>query len=290
VIKSDVVEVSSPLSLKKIFIAKSLKLLIAALKNISRKKRRLILSRIGKLILFFSKKTQKRSIGNIRRAMPSLSEDEACSLAFSAYGHCAFGVSEAFWLDELEPKIFCDEQTLEIFHSGKGACIATMHLGCYEAVPLAVAKLTFYSTTLSNVPTFIENGLQFYAQAGVTAINKKSHHAFIELIKKAKENSYVSLHCDLWGNEQELVFFNQKTKAPAGIALISKMTQKPLLLGYSIYDKQGNVKVYFETVYKETCDNLLSTEKIMATIYQRFEEIIMQYPEQWYWSYKRWRI
>lgn len=282
-------KIRSSLSIKQRLITKSLTLLIATLQKTSRQKRRLVLGKIGKLILFLSKKTQQRAIGNIRRAMPSFSEKEAKALAFSAYSNCAFGVAETFWLDELEPEVFCDESTLEILQSSKGACIATMHLGCYEAVPLAIAKLTHSSTTLTNVPKFIESGLQFYANAGVTAINKKSSSAFIELIRQAKKNSYVSLHCDLWGNEVEVSFFNQKTKAPAGIALIAKMTQKPLLLGYSIYDEQGNIKVYLETLYKESCYNQLSHEQVMATIYQRFEEIITQYPEQWYWSYKRWR-
>jgi KDO2-lipid IV(A) lauroyltransferase len=266
------------------------KLLVTLLQSIPRKKRRYIISKIGRVLLRCSKKTQKRAIKNIQNAMPTLSTKAAKSLAFSAYGNCAFGVAESFWLDKLEPEIYCDEQTLELLQSGEGACIATMHIGSYEAVPLAVTKLAHSASTLTNVPTFIENGLELYEKAEITAIDKKSSHAFIKLLTQVKENKHVVLHSDLWGNEIDLSFFNQKTKAPAGVALLSIMAKKPLLLGYAIYDESCNIKVYFETVYKDPCEQKLSPEEMMKTVYQRYEHIIMQYPEQWYWSFKRWRI
>ena len=274
---------------RQIISANTIKLFLRLLLKLSRRRRRALLVKIGRVVLFLSKKTKKRALANIQNALPSLTPKEAKQLAFNAFGNCAFGVSEAFWLNELEPDIFCDEETLSILQSGEGACIATMHLGCYEAVPVAIAKLSNNSITLSNIPTFVEEGLQFYSKAGITAINKKTPQAFMQLIKGAKENGYVSLHCDLWGNEIEVEFFKQKTKAPAGIALLSQMAKKPILIGYSIYDSQGNIQVFVETLYKHTCDSALLTEDIMATIYRRFEQIIMQYPEQWYWSYKRWR-
>ncbi|GLX77841.1 lipid A biosynthesis lauroyl acyltransferase [Thalassotalea insulae] len=274
---------------KQQFKTKSLVFLFYLLRKISREKRRDFLTKIGKLILFFSKKTRQRVLDNIQRAIPDMDKADVKKLAFNAYGNCAFGVAESFWLDEIEPKIFCDEKTLSILQSGGGACIATMHLGCYEAVPVAVAILSNNSVTLSNIPTFVEEGLLFYAKVGVTAINKKTPQAFMQLIKSAKDNGYISLHCDLWGDEVEVDFFNQKTKAPAGVALLSKLAVKPILIGYSVYSTKENIKVFVETLFENTDDESLSVEDIMASIYQRFEQIIKQYPEQWYWSYKRWR-
>jgi len=286
-LKNKSLETGFFLPLKKTLATKSLTIFIFILKFFSRKKRRIVLSNIGKIILYCSTKTQNRAISNIRRAMPQLSQKEAKELAFTAYGNCSFGVSESFWLNELEPDIYCDDHTLSLLKSGKGACIATMHLGCCEAVPLAVAKLTHKSSTLTNIPKFLENGLLFYKETGIDAIDKNSHRSFLELIKKAQENHYISLHSDLRGIDVDMNFFNQKVKAPAGVALLSIMAKKPLLFGYSIYDQQGNIKVCFETIYDEVCH--LSPEQIMTIIYQRYEKIIRQHPEQWYWSYNRWR-
>ena len=154
--------------------------------------------------------------------MPELSIKEVTDLAFEAYGNCAYGVAETLWLSELEPNIFCDEDTLRILQSGQGACIATMHLGCYEAVPLAVSKFNKQSVTLTNIPDFLDDSMDFYCKANITAINKKSDSAFSELLTSASSNAYISLHCDLYANQTDVSFFKQETKAPSGIVFISE--------------------------------------------------------------------
>jgi KDO2-lipid IV(A) lauroyltransferase len=77
------------------------------------------------------------------------------------------------------------------------------------------------------------------------------------------------------------------------VVLLAKMTKKPLLLAYAVYKEDGQVQVFFETLQKQTTEqdraNEQTVEQVMAQIYQRFEQIIRQYPSQWYWSYNRWR-
>jgi KDO2-lipid IV(A) lauroyltransferase len=281
-------------SIKQKALSKGLKLLISSLSKLTRRNRKNVIKKIGRTIFFFAKKTRLRAIENITKALPELSIREVTDLAFDAYGNCAFGVAESFWLAEIEPEIFCDEATLRILQSGQGACIATMHLGCYEAVPLAVAKLSNHSVTLTNIPRFLDESMEFYSAVNITAINKKSAYAFGELLTSANSNTYISLHCDLYANQADVSFFGQKTKAPAGVVLLAKMSNKPLLLAYAIYQDDGQIQVFFETIHlnKQGSDSDLvaqTVDQLMAKIYQRFEQIIRQYPNQWYWSYNRWK-
>jgi len=296
---------TQPRSIKKKTVNFSLQLLISALCKLTRTRRKKLIKSIGKTILHFARKTRQRTISNIAKAMPELSIKEVTDLAFEAYGNCAYGVAESFWLSQIEPDIFCDEETLRILQSGQGACIATMHLGCYEAVPLAVAKFANQSVTLTNIPNFVDDTMNFYKTANITAIDKKSDHAFSELLTKVGSNAYISLHCDLYANQTEVSFFGQQTKAPAGIVLLAKMSKKPLLLAYAVYQEDGQVQVFFESLPKnqnqegkpsenEDAQSLeqekeQTVEQVMAKIYRRFEQIIRQYPSQWYWSYNRWR-
>lgn len=281
-------------NLKHQLSSKIIKVLIKLLKQSPRHLRKSVVGSLAKLILLSSKKTRHRAINNITRALPDLTMNDVKSLAYEAYANCAFGVAESFWLEQIEPEIFCDEDTLEILQSGQGACIATMHLGCYEAVPLAVQKLARSSVTLTNIPSFIDNGVQFYRNAGITAINKKTPTAFTQVLEQICNQSYVSLHCDLYANETPIRFFEQQTKAPAGVALLAAMSKKPLLLGYATYQGDERVQVFFETITLDTC-SIASTnsaelaQQLMNKIYQRFEQVIRQYPNQWYWSYNRWR-
>jgi len=269
----------------------SIRLLVSALLALTKKQRKKLINNIGKTILRFTKKTRERAINNIAKALPELSIKEATNLAFEAYGNCAFGIAESFWLSQVEPDIFCDEETLQILQSGTGACIATMHIGCYEAVPLAVAKFSSQSVTLTNVPQYLEEKMDFYSEVNITAINKNSANAFSDLLRHAGNNAYISLHCDLYASQTEVTFFEQKTKAPSGVVLLAKMTKKPLLLAYAVYKDDGQVQVFFETLQKPAIEqeSEKTVEQVMANIYQRFEQIIRQYPSQWYWSYNRWR-
>ncbi len=264
--------------------------LLAFLRTKPRGYRRKLVKTLGRCTLFCSSTTRLRAIRNIANALPDLPVDEIKTLASEAYANCAFGVAESFWLEQLEPEIFCDESTLRILQSGSGACIATMHLGCYEAVPLAVQRFTEQSVTLTNIPTFINDGIAFYTKANIIAIDKNSPSAFAELIKHSSNNAYISLHCDLWANEFCVNFFQQQTKAPAGVALLAKLSKKPLLLGYAVYQKNYQIQVFFETIDQNTPhQSQVTVEQLMQKIYHRFEQIIRKHPEQWYWSYKRWR-
>ena len=285
-------------------ISLGIRLLVSTLLKLTRNRRKKLVQNIGKTILRFANKTRKRAIKNIINAMPEFSIKEATDLAFDAYGNCAYGVAESFWLSQVEPDIFCDEETLQILQSGTGACIATMHIGCYEAVPLAVAKFAKQSVTLTNIPDFLADTMDFYSEVNITAINKKSENAFSQLVTKAGNNAYISLHCDLYANQTEVTFFGQKTKAPSGVVLLAKLTKKPLLLAYAVYQDDGQVQVFFETLTSDklaeqnteqkaeqetTQESEQTVEQVMAQIYQRFEQIIRQYPSQWYWSYNRWK-
>ncbi|QBG36399.1 lysophospholipid acyltransferase family protein [Litorilituus sediminis] len=273
---------------------KVIDMILTFIKSRRRTTRATLIRALGKTIFRCAKKTRNRAIKNIANALPELSIAQVSALAEKAYANCAFGVMESFWLEQLEPEIFCDEATLRILQSGQGACIATMHLGCYDAVPVAVQKLANQSVTLTDIPSFIEQGESHYQKGNIIAIDKNSSSAFSELLKSARNNAYISLHSDLWANEVSVDFFGQTTKAPAGVALLSAISKKPLLLGYAVYQEDTRIKVFFETIYQFDAPHpnnreAKTPEQLMQIIHQRFEDIIKQYPEQWYWSYKRWR-
>jgi len=215
---------SEQLSLiKRKSLTKLIGLLISGLTRLTRTKRKILLKNIGKTILLFANKTRLRAIKNITNAMPELSLKEATDLAFDAYGNCAFGVAESFWLTEIEPEIFCDEDTLRILQSGEGACIATMHMGCYEAVPLAVTKFANQSVTLTNIPAFIEKSMDFYSNTNITAINKKSANAFTELLSS---NELTSWRGEGRAN-QGLLALEQNQVAKAEQAFLGAITVEP---------------------------------------------------------------
>lgn len=244
---------------------------------------------IAKAIFLLAQRTRKRAMSNIVAAMPNLTQKEAKKIALRSYKNIVFGVLECFWLEELEIEYCFDDEVNQLLASGNGLMVATMHMSCYEIVPFALQRLTQRSTTLSNVPEFASSARQVYEQAGIDCIHKKQPNAFLDLLQALKNHSVVSLHSDHFANDLSVSFFGRKTGAPSGVAMLSAIAKVPLLVGYAVLNRDGKYQVSIELLDSLSEKVRADPNLTMQHIYQKFEQIILQYPEQWYWSYKRWR-
>jgi KDO2-lipid IV(A) lauroyltransferase len=247
---------------------------------------------LGKVIIKVSKKTRLRAMKNIANALPELSMQQREEILTRSYQTIVFGVLESFWLSDLENEIdiLCDEHTLSLLQNKEGASVASMHMSCYEMAPFALQQLTWPITTLSKIPSYIKSAKNIYDKANIQVINKNSDNYFLKLLQASRNKSVICLHSDHYANDVKINFFNKKTGAPNGAAIISAYSKVPLLLCYPILQKNGRYKVYIETVNaNHVKSNKTDIDNATQAIYQRFEEIILQHPNQWYWSYNRWR-
>lgn len=266
------------------------KLLIKGLMSFSRASRFKFAEFIAPIILKVAKKTRNRAIKNVTNAMPELTSEQANNVVIQSYKNIVFGVLECFWLDEVEMDIECDEQTLMLLNNSKGVSVATMHMSCYELPPFSMQKLIGKATTLSKVPTFIDSAQDIYRKANINVIDKNQPNAFLKLLQASRNGDAICLHADHYATDVDVTFFQRPTKAPCGSVMISAYSKVPLLLCYSILNPNGRYTVYFETVVDSYVENTpTAIKKALQKVYQRFEHIILEHPNQWYWSYNRWK-
>jgi lauroyl/myristoyl acyltransferase len=279
------------LTLSQNIAAKTIVMIIFLFKLGNRQTRKKIAFGIARIIFALSPKTRKRSINNLRVAMTDQSsEDRIQYLAITAYQHIVFGVLENFWFEDLEYTFEMDKETKAIIASGVPLSIATMHLSCYEAVPFALQKLTGRVTTLSKVPKFAAGLFSLYAKNGVCCVDKSQAGAFFSLLRKVSSNGVVCLHSDHFGSDTDVEFFQKKTGAPAGPVMLSAYAKTPLLVAYAVLEKNNTYTIHLETVSEFPIgQSPKAFQFAMQTIYRQFETIILTYPEQWCWFYKRWR-
>jgi KDO2-lipid IV(A) lauroyltransferase len=279
------------LTLSQRVAAKTILLIIFLFKLRNRATRKKIAFGIARIIFALSPKTRKRSINNLRIAMPDQkSDDRIRYLAVTAYQYIVFGVLENFWFEDIEYTFEMDAATKALITSGGPLSIATMHLSCYEAVPFALQKLTGRVTTLSRVPKFAAGLHSVYAKNGVCCVDKSQAGAFLALAGKMGSNGVVCLHSDHFGSDTELDFFQLQTGAPAGPAMLSAYAKTPLLIAYAVLQKDNTYIIHIETVSEFPIgQSPKAFQFAMQAIYRQFESIILQYPEQWCWFYKRWR-
>ena len=260
------------------------------LKRMSATQRQRLAHGIAWLIFSTCGKTRKRALNNIRRALPDFNRTEQRQLGFTSYKNIVHGVVECFTLNQLEFDFIIDEDTRALLAQPAGASIATMHMGCYEAIPFAMQLLTGRSTTISKIPPFVKNANKVYQDAGIDCVDKNQQGAFIHLLKAVSQNRVVSVHSDHFATDTQLRFFGQETGAPTGAAMLSAYGKVPLLLGYTVRSDNGRYQIFVETVSKDPIGNSKSElSDAMEKVYARFENIILQHAEQWYWSYNRWR-
>lgn len=265
------------------------KLIIRCLKLFSRFQRRRFAYLLGYLIFTVSTRTQKRAISNVINAMPDLTRQEARNLALKAYQNTVLGVFECFWLEQLDYRVSCDALAAQHLASEQGAVVVTLHMGCYELVPFVVQQQTQRSATISNIPIYLDSANEIYQRAGIRCINKKHPQAFFKLIEAVKNKLNVCIHSDHYADDLELEFFGRKTGVPSGAAVLSRIGKKPLILSYAIHKPDGTYLINFKfiEILEGTCKD--KVQDIMQQVYEQFELIILQHPDQWYWSYNRWR-
>lgn len=264
--------------------------IISSLKLLSREKRQGFAHGLAWVIFKVSRKTRVRAIANVCRALPELNGLDAERMAMQSYKNIVFGLFETFWLDKISFNFDIDSQSKTLLESGQALSVATMHMSCYEAVPFALQRLTNRSVTLSNIPPFLLSAQKLYQGLGITCFNKRDKASFLQLLTAIKRKQVISLHSDHYGKDVDVCFFKQQTKAPHGAAMLSAYGNAPLLIAYTVLDDNGSYKLIVRTISAQGIENQRSAiAQATQTIYQHFEQAILAYPEQWYWSYNRWR-
>lgn len=241
-------------------------------------------------IFAMSAKTRGRARNNIRRALPELDTGRVNALARCSYRNIVAGLFECLHLDKIEMEWRCDQATLALLNSNRALSIATLHMGCYEVVPLGIQRITGRSVTLSKLPAYLPSAAKIYQQAGIQVIDKQSINAFLKLLSAVTEKQVVSLHSDLYGSDTAVRFFDQSTTAPAGAAMLSAYSGCPLLLAYAVRISPFRYQLHVETLFADAVGrDRAKIDIAVQAIYNRFEQIIKCHPQQWYWSYNRWR-
>lgn len=266
-------------------------LLMALLGRLSARQRQRFAGIVAPLILRLVRRTDARLAANLALALPQLDAAQRRTLALSSYRNICLGVLDTFWLDKLQLDIeFNDSTSRRIIEGGGGASIVTLHMGCYEVVALAVQRLTGRSSTMSNIPSYLNCVQRQYEAVGIECIHKKKPGGFFELIRAARRGAYVTLHGDHYGSDMPVSFFGRPTHAPGGAVMLAALSSKPLLLGYAVLSEAGRYRVVFETLVEHPLPRQpAELQWAMGRVYRRFEQVIRQHPEHWYWSYKRWR-
>lgn len=189
------------------------------------------------------------------------------------------------------------EEYLKQAHDrGKGSLLLTAHFGNWELLGAWVSALGYRIDHLVGVqhnPLIhrLWNDCRRSMGAGIIEVSRSTLR---DVFQSLQANHFVGYAADQHAPAQNLVldFFGRKAavaSGPARFAVKTGCAIVPMMLRRDRYDR--HVIIAREPIYSPNTGNENDDVLVIVRTYLKFwEDVIRQYPEQWMWTHRRWKI
>jgi KDO2-lipid IV(A) lauroyltransferase len=282
-----------------IFLIKALQFCLMALPESARQATGRWLGQMGFALL---RRRRNIAISNILRAFPDLAPDKAKNIALSCFQKLGTNMIELILVPFLPPREVPERFSLEpgdivekTLGAGRGVIALTFHFGNWEIMGITSKLLNQPVVALARplkkharLNAFL-NSLR--ESTGLTIIvNANTAKEVMRLLRK---NAIIAILADQREKRSRGVFvdfFGHKVPTSKGTAMIAMKTGCQVVPCYPV--RKGFLRytiVCGEPLLMERdgdIDDLIArnTRKINAFL----EDIIRQYPDEWFWVHQRW--
>ncbi len=254
--------------------------------------------KVGSFIFRYVKEIRLITAVNLKLAFPHMSNEEIKVIGEKSVKVITKTFFLNMWLDKylMEEKNFI-MRTPEILEEAieKGpSAMAAMHFGNMEGPMKLTTRLEAVTVAKDRTNPYLNDLLIKNRKRFNVTLLQVGERTGRDLIKATKEGKFPIIltdHRDSRG--VDITFFGRETTGPVGIASIVMKYNLPFYLIYSILNDDNITETYMEEISVSRDENLTSKENMRRTVqnmFDKMEEIIKKYPEQWMWSYDRWRL
>ncbi|MEW5994702.1 MAG: hypothetical protein AB1744_09925 [Candidatus Zixiibacteriota bacterium] len=189
----------------------------------------------------------------------------------------------------------CLDLLQRIHSEGKGAVMLTAHFGNWELLGSWLAAMGFPVDFLvgeqhNKLVDDLLNGFRREMGVGIIPLRTSIRGIF----KSLKANRFTGVVADQHAPSGYVVveFFGRPAAAPKGPAAFAVKAGSPLvpfLMRRERYDR--HVVMPGEPIYPPNSGNEDEDIEVMTKAYTEFfEDGIRQYPDQWLWTHRRWKL
>jgi KDO2-lipid IV(A) lauroyltransferase len=259
---------------------------------------------INLFIAFYHLDSRRRliTLHNLQRSFPEKNYREIIKIAKGTYRHFAIVAAEFADIpyvtkDNVHKWLDVDgyENYLTANARGKGILSIVAHFGNWELLPVAIPiyarPIHIVYRPLDN--KIIDNIVEYVrTMRGNSLIPKGgSGKPIIELLK---DNQIIGILSDQNVDTYEGVFvdfFGRPACTGAGLAVMAMRSGAPVIAIFPARQKSGKYKVIVKPPIEAVRTGNYEADLVFNT--QRFtkiiEEIVREYPEQWFWFHQRWK-
>ncbi|HAT1596691.1 TPA: lipid A biosynthesis acyltransferase [Legionella pneumophila] len=263
----------------------------------------------GRCAYFLSSYKRSNAKKNIDRVFQSsLSPAEKKRLCMAYYSHIITNIKEIILYAlvskkslEKRIKVIGIEHLENALGKGKGTLVFTGHFGNWEFAPLFFLDKfngkdhDFYCVRKNLRFAFLDSiFLRRFENCGFKIISHKN--AVSQTRRALKDKAIVLFPFDVCPsskikNKVKVDFLGQKSETNMSLAYLATLCGSSVLsvTFYRTNKKQHVVHIYPE-IKPVVCPDYKQTLVENTQLYnKRLEEMLLPYPEQWLWSYKRWK-
>jgi KDO2-lipid IV(A) lauroyltransferase len=224
--------------------------------------------------------------GNLRNSFPNYSEKEIHAIAKKFYSHLFDTILETFKLLTISKKelkkhgVYTNLEVMEeIINQNKSFVILTGHMGNWEWLP-TIWHLEGKANIVGIYHKLSRFGIQMITMENtlrgmIANKNKLTGTGFISDQTPSAENAY-------W-----IQFLNQDTPVFLGAEKLAKKFNYPVVYCHVIKPRRGYYEIKIEII---TTEPQATTDYFITEKFNKLLELdIINQPEIWLWSHRRWK-
>jgi KDO2-lipid IV(A) lauroyltransferase len=201
-------------------------------------------------------------------------------------------------LDWIKANLEGWEQAQEIVQrhhaGGKGAVLATPHMGAWEVAGVAMQRFgmpIFFLTGKQKNPLVDAYINRMRGSTGIKTIPRGAN-LLREVIRQLRQGGYLAFLPDVRARTESLPirFLGKVANVPAGMAVFAYQSDVPIIFG--IVTRRGwsghRIRVCEPIWPDRTQDKQAEWQRLTQEVFTRIEAAIREEPEQWFWYNKRW--
>jgi len=264
---------------------------------------RKILARCLGLTAYAIDGTHRRIVlDNLERAFGNdMTSAQRIRLARAVFVHFALMIFEIGWVSRLTPEEFrpyCRIEGYEHYQQAlaqdRGVFALTGHMGNWELLPIAAGKLI-------DRPAFVYRPMDSAAldrffvhqRTRMGAVMIAAARAMRPLLRLIREKRTAVILPDQSASRWDGVFvyfFDRVTCTNKGLALMALKTGAPVVPVFLVRNGDHFILKFLPPLpLIRTGDKTRDIEENTRQYNRALEEIIRQYPEQWFWMHQRWK-
>jgi KDO2-lipid IV(A) lauroyltransferase len=237
---------------------------------------------------------------NLKFCFPEWSSREVVQFSRRVYRNLGVVVLEMLQTAALRPdellkrvKVIGSEDLLRALAEKRGVVVVAGHTGGWEMAMLAVAAgFQVPATVVSRDDPLNRFSDSVRRCFGINTVYKKGGFPGMMQALRRKEFVIITIDMSRGKDEVEVQFFGKRATMTISAALLALRCRCPVLPALCHRNPDGTLTLRLGPAFKVTRTGDLRADLRAGSqrMTDAIEETIRQYPEQWLWHQKRWKV